>query len=46
MATALVEKLIEHLLVELPWAFLVRIGERGPGGGRFYTQMLQLAEAA
>jgi hypothetical protein len=43
---ALIEKLIEHPFVELPGAFLIRIGERGPGGGRFYTQMLELAETA
>lgn len=42
----LVEKLVEHLLIELPWALLVRIGERGPGGGMFSTEMPELPEAA
>ena len=43
---ALVEKLIEHLLVELPGSFLVGVGQRGPGGGCVDAEMLQLAQTA
>src|SRR5208337_2714488 len=44
--STLLEKLIEHLLIELPRAFLVGVGQRGSTGGGFYAEMFQLPEAA
>jgi hypothetical protein len=42
----LVEKPIEHLLVELPGTFLIRVGQRVPGWGGLYVKVFQLPEAA
>ena len=42
----LVKKLIKHFLIELPRTFLIGIGQRRPGRGCFYAEMLQLPETA
>ena len=41
---ALLKKLVQHLLVELPGTFLIGIGQRGPRGGNVDAEMLQLSE--